>query len=182
LRVHPLARRYAKALFQLADDHNSLEQIAGEVRDWEGVLEQQKELQTVLISPEIGKKEKVAVLHDLLEHRVSTLFYNFILLLVRKGRQSYLPQIAAEFSRLYDQKQSRVRVQLTCAVALSEQQNKEIYDHLRQLFKAELIVEQEVDPAILGGLIVRAEGKIIDASLRHQLEQLRQNLKQVKYV
>jgi len=177
LRPHPLAKRYARALFELAIEKNQLEQMLAEMHQFADLLEQNKRLNAYFYSPEIEKDRKIEILQNLLQNKVSDLFLNFLFLIMRKGRENYYPEMTFEFDRLYDIHNNRLRVKIISAVPLSEAELAKAKELLSQSLKAELILENKVDADILGGLIVQINGKVIDGSLKHQLDVLRRELK-----
>ena len=177
MRPHPLAKRYAKALFELAFEKEQLDQVLGEVRDFADLLKVNRKLHAYLYSPEIEKERKNLFLQELLADKLTPLFYHFLLLLIRKGREKYYPEIVFEFNRLYDRQKNRIRVKLTSVVPLDKSQLAEAEKILAESLRAHIVLENKVDESILGGLIVQINGKVIDGSLMHQLETLRRNLK-----
>ncbi|HOT95667.1 MAG TPA: ATP synthase F1 subunit delta [bacterium] len=180
MRTHPLARRYARALFGLAQETDKTGPVLEELKSFTAFLQQNRRIKAFLMSPEVEKKPKQAVVQELLENRATPLFSHFIQLLVEKGRQDYLGQIVAAYGELYDQSIGRVRAQVYSAVPLEAAQMEQIRQEVARYLKAEVLLENRVDAAILGGVIIQFAGVVIDGSLRHQLNQLRQELRQVK--
>ncbi len=179
--THPLARRYAQALFELAREAGKTEPVFEELKAFAAVLQQQSRVSAYLMSPEVEKKAKQGVVEQLLRDQVSPLLFHFILLLLRKGRLGYYGQIVAAYSRLYDQSIGCVRAQVISAVPLQEGQVERVRQQLGEYLKAEVILENKVDAAVLGGVIIKFSGVVIDGSLRHQLNKLREQLRRVKY-
>ncbi len=180
MRTHPLARRYARALFGLAQAAGKTGPVLEELRAFAGFLQQNRRIKAFLMSPEVEKKPKQAVVQELLENRATPLLSHFVQLLVEKGRQDYLSQIIDAYGELYDQSVGRVRAQVYSAVPLEAAQLEQIRQQVARYLKAEVLLESRIDTAILGGVIIKFAGVVIDGSLRHQLNQLRQELRQVK--
>jgi F-type H+-transporting ATPase subunit delta len=172
-----LAKRYAKALFELAAEQQLLEKARGEVHAVAALVEKNKRLRAYLFSPEIEKSQKLKVVETIFKKKVSPLFYHFLLLLVDKGRQVFLPEIVFEMDRLYDRAHRRKRVVVRTAVPLDDEEYKDIESTLAKSFDSELVIEYKTDPDILAGMIVQVEGKVIDWSLRQQLTMLKRKLK-----
>jgi F-type H+-transporting ATPase subunit delta len=180
LRPHPLARRYAKALFELALEKKNLEQVSEEVRSFGESLERESRLRAYLLSPEVDKRQKLNVVDRLFKDKVSGLFFHFLLLLVNKGRQRYIAEIVFEFARFYDLQKNRVRAVITTAILLQQIELEQIRKTLSQQLQAEIILENRVEPDILGGTIIRVGGKVIDGSLAHQVEMLGRQMRTTK--
>jgi len=175
-----LARRYARALFGLAQEAGKTGPVLEELHAFAGMLEQNGRIRAFLMSPEVEKKPKQEAVKELLGQQVTPLFNHFVQLLVEKGRQAYYSQIVTAYGELYDQSIGRVRAQVYSAVPLDAGQIDRIRQQVGRYLHAEVVLENQVDATILGGVIIKFAGVVIDGSLRHQLNQLRQELRQVK--
>ncbi len=171
-----LARRYAKALFELAQEKKILESVAAEVEAFRDILARSEELRHFLLSPEVGREGKARFLMERFQDRFSGLFVNFLMVLLRKRRQDLYEEIAQEFGRLHDRFDNRIRASAVTALPLGESELKKLREQLARQYRANFEIENRVDPQILGGLILQIDGKVIDASVRNQLEKLRSSL------
>lgn len=178
--THPIARRYARALFELADEKGLLEQLLQETDDFKRLLDNDDRLRSFLFTPEVSKTSKLEALQSLLKERCSNLFFHFSLLLVRKGRQTHFGEIATELKRLFDLKMKRMRATITTTVPLSPEQIAQLEQQLSHSWEGKVLLENHVNAEILGGIVLQIGGKLIDASLLHQVELLRAQLKQIK--
>jgi len=176
LKTHPLAKRYARALFELAEQAGQINAIAGELKTFTALLEEQPRIKAFIMSQDVEKKRKLEVLEDLLKDKATPLIYQFLTVLVEKGRQNYYAEIVFEYNRFQDQKDGRVHAQVISAVPLQKEQLERVRQQLADNLKAEIILDHMVDASILGGVIIRVEGKVIDGSLRKQVERLRREL------
>ena len=176
MKLHPVAKRYAKALFQSADESDQIEQIKQELNAFDGILKEQSRLRAYLFTPEIDRQKKMNVVAQLFKDKTSQYFLNFVLLLIKKGRQSEYHEVALEFDRLYEKKINRISATVTSAVKLDEDILKEIEKKLAAVWQSKVLLTNKVDSAILGGFIVEVEGRAIDGSLRKQLELMREQL------
>jgi F-type H+-transporting ATPase subunit delta len=181
LKTHPLARRYARALFELASAAGKTGEVLAELQTFAAVLQEQRRIKVYLFSFKVDKKQKALVVEQLLQGKTSPLFTHFVLLLMQKGREAYYSQIVEAYGHLYDQSIGRVRAQVISAVPLQEKQVEQVRQQVGRYLKAEVILENKIDADILGGVIIKFAGVVIDGSLRHQLNKMRQELRQVKY-
>lgn len=189
--VGSIARRYAKALFSLADEK-------GKVEEWVKGLEVLRHLLTwpdlreAVANPALERDRRRAIARGLpavvelasqklpggkavgLDEEVR----NVILLLADRNRLAYLPAILDHYRVLSDQKLGRVRARVTSAVPLSEEESRLIAAKLSAAAKAQVIVETAVDPAILGGVVAQVGSMVYDGSVHAQLEELRRAMKQ----
>ena len=180
MRIHPVTKRYARALFELAIEQNNLENVFSQIKSFSNVLKKDKRLRYYFLSPQIEKKQKYQVLDLLLKDKADKVVYHFLLLLIKKNRMEFFEQIVFFLDRFNDKKNNRLNAQITSVISLEEEQLREISKMISKSFDAQVVLENKVDPEILGGVIVQVEGKIIDDSILYQLKTLQQNLKTVK--
>ncbi len=171
-----LARRYAGALFEIAKERNILDTVQNEIISFGQNLESHSGFRLFLYSQGLSQKEKIAKVEERLQDSVSSVFYNFLLVLLRKKREAVFPTIAKEFQRLVDQENKRIWATTTSAVALDEQSLAQIKSLLDQAFKSDVRINNRIDESILGGIIVSVDGKLLDGSLKSQLDKLQSQL------
>jgi F-type H+-transporting ATPase subunit delta len=167
-------RRYADAAFEIAlrDDTvdvwrrelDAATKLAGE----EGILD-------VLANPAIALDQRLDVTQRAFA-KLSQPVRNLILLLVRRGRIEQLPRVAAEFARLDDERNGLTHATATSAAPLGTEEVRAIAARLEQLTGSHVSLETNVDPGILGGVVVRIGDRLIDGSVRGRLERLRNQL------
>ena len=168
-----LARRYAKALFELAEERKNIESIAEELATFQKLLSENAELRNFFFSPEAGKEQKIKFVQDNFKGRFSTLLIHFLHLLIEKGRQNILDEIASEFGKRYDRYQNKVRASAITAIPMSEADMQSLNDLLSKRFQANFEIKNRVDADILGGVVLQIDGKVLDGSIRNQLKRLR---------
>lgn len=173
--THPVARRYARAIFELAVQEDALDTVGEELLTFDRCLQEQPRLRAILLTPEVEKQQKESIVREITKAN-SKIFRNFVLLLVKKGRQNRLSDIRQEFDRLYDLENNRVRAEITSAVELDPKTVDKTREELARLLNAEVKLDTKVDPDILGGLIVRVDGMAMDGSLKKQLSILKEKL------
>ena len=174
--ISSTARRYARAVFELAREKGQVEQVLDQLDSFSRLIETSAELKKLLEMP--NRRGKTAIIEDILRDRYSDLFREFILLLLKNKRANLLPQIREEFHNMYDQLQSRVRATVISAIPLSEDLVNELKQRLEKKINANVIVENRIDPKILGGFIVQLNGKVLDASVVDKFNQLKMYLNQ----
>lgn len=177
MRIHPVAKRYARALFELAIEQNNLEIVFTQIKSFSDVLEKEKRLRYYFLSPKIEKNQKIQALETLLHNKVDKIVYNFLLLLIKKNRMEYFDQMVFFLDCFNDKKNNRLNAQITSVISLEQEQLDKISEMISKSFKAQIVLDNKVNPEILGGMIVQVEGKIIDDSILYQLQTLRQKLK-----
>jgi F-type H+-transporting ATPase subunit delta len=168
------ARRYARAVFELAQEEGSVDEWArrtAEVRE----LFADPEVATVLSNPTIATEQRegfVATAPKLFDDQAT----NLARLLIESGRIDEAREIDEEFQRLADDAAGRVRATVTTAVELESEERDRIARELSKRLDREVKLSVVVDPRILGGMKLQYGDRVVDASVATRLEQLRRRL------
>jgi F-type H+-transporting ATPase subunit delta len=170
--------RYSRALFQSALEKKVINRI---YEDMVVVREVCKipEVKELLTNPVIRPARKSAALHKIFENDLHKLTLSFIDLVVRNGRESYLPAIARVFVHDTLIHNGITESILTTAVKVDPGVRKKVTDLITKLFKTKVDLRENVDDKILGGFILRVGDAYIDASVRNRLRKIRKELKAV---
>jgi F-type H+-transporting ATPase subunit delta len=169
------ARRYAEAAFEIADRDSTLEQWLKELELAAGTLAQE-EVAKLLANPALPIAVRAEAIQRALGGQLSDKARNLVLLLLRRGRIDLLPSVAREFRGLYEKRQGIVRATVISATPLGEDDQRALRQKLGQMAHGQVEMTLEVDPSILGGVIVRLGDRMIDGSVRGRLERLRTRL------
>lgn len=169
------ARRYAEAALSIAERDDSLEMWVTALETASGRLDV-PELTRVLADPALAFGSRRTVAEQVLGDAVTDGPRNLVLLLVRRGRIELLPDVAAHLRRLYDQREGIVKATVTSAAPLTEAETIALRERLAGMTGGRVDLSVEVDPAILGGVMVRLGDRLIDGSVRGRLERLRTRL------
>ncbi len=178
-----LAGRYAKSLLDLAVEKQALEPVLQDMKSIESLCSQSAELAAVLKSPVIKGSKKVAILKALLGDSLSPLTAGFIQLVSEKSREGVLRQIAAAFIAQYKVHKNILAATLTTASPASADLIATVEGKARALYPGQTIdLELKVDPAVIGGFLLEAGDRVIDATVRRDLLEVRKNFKDNLYV
>jgi F-type H+-transporting ATPase subunit delta len=172
-----VANRYALALIGLAEEYKILETVADDMHAINDTLHGSRELRVVLSSPIVAQEKKKKVLHELFGKQLSKLTLSFIDLLVHKGRAEYLSATADQFLAMLDDRRGIVSAKIKSAKELSEEQQMQVQAKLERMTGKRLRPIFTVDPELRGGFVARIGDELVDASLAHQLEALREQFK-----
>jgi F-type H+-transporting ATPase subunit delta len=169
------ARRCARALLELALAQKAGEAVRKGLRDSVAVLAAQAELKVVLLHPAVGIDKKRAVVDQIWkgEH---DLVRRLVILLAERERLDLLPEVERVFSKLWNAQRGVVAAEALSVQPLDDTQRRSLVEALRKLTGREIELTSSVAPEILGGLLVRMEGKVYDGSVRGRLRALRQHL------
>jgi F-type H+-transporting ATPase subunit delta len=169
------ARRYAEAAFQVAMRDDTLGQWRSELDAATSIVSDERAVK-VLANPAIPADRRAETLRKLIGGTVSPPVLNLIHLLLRRGRIEELPRVAAEFRRLDDDRQGITHATATSAAPLTPDEVRALTQRLEQSTGGRIALDVQVDPSLLGGLIVRVGDRLIDGSVRGRLERLRTRL------
>ena len=172
-----IAQVYAEALLNAAAKKGEVEPVLEEldslIRDLFGA---EPHLEAFLSSGAIGRDQKAKVIQSVFGGRASELFTDFLLVLNHHERLELLRPILTAARELYDQRSRRLRVQVRSAVPLPDDQRDRLMHELRHTFQLEPVLQTQVDPDLLGGMVVRVGDWVYDTSVRTQLETIRNQL------
>jgi F-type H+-transporting ATPase subunit delta len=176
MRDSTIARNYAETLLELARRANDLEGWGKMIMDVAAALEADESLRIFLETPRISAEAKNEILAKAFQDRMPRLFVRFLQTVVKNRRQRLIPEIAEEYRDLLDAVQGRVHAQVTVAREAGEADSKMIAKELSRVLGKTVIPHLTVNPAILGGLVVRVGDEVMDGSVRRRLSKLRNTL------
>jgi F-type H+-transporting ATPase subunit delta len=172
-----VAHVYAEALINAAEAAGKADAILDELDSLiTDLFRADRQFEAFLSSGAIGRDRKAEVIEKTFGGRAEELFTNFLLVLNRHERLDLLRPIRTAYQELRDQRANRVRVLVRSAVPLPDDQRDRLQQELRQSFHLEPVLVTQVDPDLLGGLVVKVGDWLYDGSVRAQLETLRNQL------
>lgn len=171
-----VANRYAKAIFELAEENGQLDQTYQELSALRQVFEGNDSLAALLSGVDLSLAEKKSLI-DALKKDASPFVSNLIQMVFDYGRMDDLVAIIDEFERRYDAFNKRIHAEVITAVQLDTKQRDQLKAGLAKRLSAnEIVLHETVDPSILGGVIIRANNETLDGSLSSKIEQIRRLL------
>ncbi|MEY8442306.1 ATP synthase F1 subunit delta [Lactobacillaceae bacterium 24-114] len=171
-----VANRYSKALFELVDEDNKLDQTYQELTALRQVFNENRDLASILSGVQLSVNEKKSLIDDL-KKGFSQPVSNLIQMTFDYGRIENLVAIIDEFERRYEEKNKLLHAEVVTAIQLDKQQRDQLKAKLAKMFDAnEVSLDEKVDPEILGGAIVRVNNKTLDGSLSSKIKQIRRLL------
>lgn len=174
MSVKRIANRYAKSLLDLARETKQLAPINTEVRDMLQLIEEQRDLYLLVKSPIVSEEKKVAIFRQLFEDKLSELMMTFLDIVIRKKRETFLLDIFQAFIEQYNALKGITPVTLTTAVPVNDDFQQQVIELMQQEFNKQTIeLTTAVDDELVGGFVLQFEDKRLDASVAHQLEELR---------
>jgi F-type H+-transporting ATPase subunit delta len=171
-----LSRRYGKALFELALEQQREDAVGQEIERFFAVYTNSP-LQTVLNNPAFDLNSRKAVLLEITKNlQLSPLSINFLSILLERDRLTYLSAIVSYYRGLLNAAKGRVEAKITDAAPLAPALMERLRDTLHAISGKEVVLAEETESGLLGGIMVELQGTIYDGSVRTQLEKMKQRI------
>jgi F-type H+-transporting ATPase subunit delta len=168
------ARRYAQAVFEIALEKNELERWQTDLQKITGAIADGAFL-AALESPKIKLEDKAALLKAL-PGGISPLTVNLVSMLITRGGVAMIAKIAGEYQLMLADYHGILKAEVVTAVPIDDKDKEKLAERLSALVDKRVVLQQEVDPEILGGIIARVGGKLLDGSTRSKLAALKREL------
>lgn len=170
------ANAYAKSVLDLANEQQQAEAVGEELGSIREAIESDPAVAEFLANPAVGEAERTQLLDRAFRGRVSPLVMNLIGVMNAKGRLGLLAAVAGAYEALLDEQRGKVEVDVTVAHRLDDGQLEEVRRRVGEALGRDAVVHQSVDESIIGGLILRVGDRLIDASVREQLQAVRRQM------
>ena len=179
--VGGMAGRYATALFELALEDKVLDKVRADLDRFEQILAGSDDLKRLVRSPVFSADEQVRALTPILQKAgIDGIAGNFIKLVASNRRLFALPQIIRSFRALVAKHKGEVSASVTVAEKLSDAHLKSLKDALNAVTGKDVDLQVEVDPGIIGGLVVKLGSRMVDTSLRTKLNSIKTAMKEAR--
>ena len=174
--------RYAYSLSELCTEENTMECVYKEFTDFYELLNKSEELYTLLSDETFKKEDKKRVIDNVFDKDDNIMLKNFLFLLVDKNRIDEIKLIYLDFKNLYLEHSGILNVEVKSANELSEELLDSLKNKLLDKFNKKIILSRSVDKNIIGGIILYINGKMIDLSVKNELDIIKRQLKETKIV
>jgi F-type H+-transporting ATPase subunit delta len=176
--ISGLAERYAAALFELADERHALDDVAGDLRELRAMLRDSGDLLRLVRSPVLSRADHGKAMAAVAENaKLSKLTGDFIAVVARNRRLFAVPAMIEAYLQKLADRRGEVTAEITAAQALSEAQQNALGEQLRRVVGGRVAIDVRVDPSLLGGMIVKIGSRMVDGSLKGQLQRLQLSMK-----
>jgi F-type H+-transporting ATPase subunit delta len=176
MRADPVAKAYAQALYQIALAEEAVDKVEDELFQVRKTIESQGKLREFLRDASLPSEVKKQALSEILGDKVSKLTINHLEFVIDQGRGDLIPQIAEAFSEMVFTARNQIVAEVTTAIPLSPELSEKLQKKLSEVTGRNVAIKNLVDESILGGVVVRLGDKVINGSVRQNLEELRETL------
>jgi F-type H+-transporting ATPase subunit delta len=175
--MEEIAEVYARALYEVAQDQDKLDEIHEQLGAFADAVGENIDLARFFFSPYFSTEDKKDALHKAVEGADDAVM-NFLEALIERHRMPVIFRIRDRFHELWEEERKLLPVEITSAVELDEKTVQEIGETIGKQVERKVELSSRVDPEILGGVVLRVGNFVLDASIRHRLEQLRKQVTQ----
>lgn len=171
--VTGLAERYAAALFGLADERRVLDEVASDLRELRAMLAASGDLLRLIRSPVLSREQQSKAIEAIAERAgFNPLVRNFLGVVAANRRLFAIPAMIEAFLAQLAARRGEVTAQVTVAQALSDTQREALNEQLRRSIGSRVSIDVQIDPALIGGIVVKLGSRMVDASIRSKLQRL----------
>lgn len=176
-----VAKNYAHALLRAVQKHDMpLDEALHEASALQDVIEQHPKFMVYLIGPQFREEDKEAFVERVLQGKINKTFYFFLLLLIRRNRPEYLPEILVQFKLQIEQFQGIVSGTVQTAIDLDEERKQVIQQRLESALKKKFHLYFQVNASLIGGVRVKYGDTLLDSSIETDLRKLRDTLNEAR--
>ena len=179
------AKRYAQALFEIARVTYKDEEIEAELEAFSEALKKSADLEKFFGNPQFNLDQKrnfIEQIYQRKDRQTHEILLNFFAILFEKHRFYLIHEIAVEFKRIADEARGQGVAHIKTAVPLDAHLEAALVSRIEKLAGYKIMVRKEVDPLLIGGVVVRLESKIFDGSVRHQIDRMTKELTKVQVI
>lgn len=177
-----IAHRYAKSLIDLAREQKSLDLAFADMELILKACHESRDFSIMLKSPVINTDKKLAILKEIFVGKVTPISLDFFILLTKKKREKYIPEIAAAFVAQYKSDKGIKIAEVSTAVKLSEEAKSKILEIVAGKTKTKVELVEKINPSLIGGFILRVDDNQIDTSISSQITLLKRDFSKNLYV
>ena len=174
-----VSKRYASALFELAFEEQKHHKVQEELAFIRSCIEDEPSFFELLKSPLITADEKKDIISNIFRDRVCMEVLNFLYIIIDKGREAYIKDIVNEYILLVDSVQNKVDAVAITAVPMEKQDLLMLQANLSKFSRKNIQLQNQVDPTIIGGVLVKIGDKVIDGTIKNRLATMQEQLSKI---
>jgi F-type H+-transporting ATPase subunit delta len=171
-----LDRRYALALYEIAEKNGKVEEYIKELKEIFDLIKTNEELLSVVKHPEITTSQKKRVFKSIFKGKVDDYILGFLLILIEKDRILYLEEKINELEKIHLERNNILVAHVKSVIPLNEDEKSALIEKLKKKYSKNIILKEEIDKGIIGGLYVRVGDDVIDGTIKTKFEEIRRRV------
>ena len=168
-----LDRRYALALYQVAEEKGKVDQFLAEFKNIVELVDNDSDFQMLIHHPSISTQNKKKLFENLFEGKIDVDVLSFLKVLLDKGRILEIGSMLKQMEIIYLEKHNTSIAEVKTVVPLLEEEKQQLVTNLQKKFNKTIILKEELDSSILGGIFVKIENEVIDGTVRYKIEEMK---------
>lgn len=172
-----LDRRYALALYKIAEERGKVGEYLKDLKEIQLLIENNNNMLEIIEYPNITISDKKKMFTCILKNKIDDELLSFILILIEKGRILYLKEKIKEFEKIYMEENNCLPVYVKSVIPLNEHEKLELVNKLKQIYKKKILLHEEIDEKIIGGIHVKVGNDIIDGTIKSKYEEMKKKMK-----
>ncbi|NLZ47276.1 MAG: F0F1 ATP synthase subunit delta [Clostridiales bacterium] len=169
-----LDHRYALALYEIAEEKGKEELVLNQLREVIDLIYGNEDIMMLLKHPEINLYKKKETFELIFKGRVEEEIYNFLMVLLDKDRILFLKEKLYEMEKIHLEKNNTLLAKVRSALPLNDDEREKLLENLKKKYNKKIIIEEEVDTSLIGGIFVKVGEDVIDGSIKGRLEKLKE--------
>ena len=168
-----LNRRYALALYEIAEGKGKVKEYLDELEQVVNAINKDTEFLKIMEYPEISTADKKKMFTEIFKGKINEDIFSFLLVLIEKGRIDQLNEKFKEMKDIYLEKHNTVVAKVKTVIPLQESEKKNLKQKLEKKFNKKVLIEDEIDPNIIGGVYIDVNNGVIDGTIRSKLSEMK---------
>ncbi|MEW9094452.1 MAG: F0F1 ATP synthase subunit delta [Clostridiaceae bacterium] len=176
-----LDRRYALALYEVAEKKGKIEEFIKDYREIVDVIYNNEELLQLIKHPQISTSKKKKIFIKIFKGKIDEELLSFLLILIEKGRILYLKEKEKELEKIYLEKHNMLRAHIKTVIPLENEEREELKEKLQSKYNKKVILKEEIDKSIIGGVYIRIGDDVIDGTIKSKLKEMKNIVNTAKW-
>lgn len=169
-----LDRRYAMAIYKVGEEKGKVEEYLEQLREVVDLIYSNDDMMMLLKHPEISTARKKHAFERIFKGRVDDEIYTFLLILINKDRILYLKEKLNEMEKIHLEKNNTLLAVTKTVIPLNEEERETLLYRLERIYGKKILLKEEIEPSIIGGVYVRVGDDVMDGTLKFKLEKMKE--------
>ena len=176
-----LASRYAKALFEFAEELNQVESISNDIQLVDDTFKSNCDLRFAVLSPVIKTDKKISIMQEIFKDKVGEVTLRYLTLILKKGRELQINTICSEYVKIYKASRNIITLDVYSSYPLEEETLSKLKEKVAGETKANIELVTHVKPELIGGVVIKYGDYLMDASIQHSISMMKKQLTDKTY-
>lgn len=168
-----LDKRYALALYEVSEENAKVEEYLEDLRQIAELMKTDEQFMEIIKHPKISTSKKKKMFTDIFEKRINESLLSFLLLLIEKDRILFLEEIINELNKIYLEKNNKITAEVKTVIPMLVKEKKSLINKLKAKYNKEIILKEELDESLIGGVYVKVGDDVIDGTIKLKIAEMK---------